>query len=139
MVVITRKRHQAVIGIVDGREIAVRVVRTSRGDCQLGFEGPATFVREEIKGRPRKVRSHLAGPPIAIGTYCVQRCMLCGEIMQEFDLAELKPGQLAPGGLTTGRFYEYRVPDDPRMLAHPKSFRYETHLDLPPNCCLFGG
>lgn len=139
MVVITRKKHQLARAELDGRALTVRVCKIGKGYVQLGFEGPHRIQRDEIEHKPRRPRSHLPGPPITIGTYCIQRCTLCGEVLQDFDLDELAPGQAAPGGLAAGRFYQFNTSTEFVVLPEPASYRYESHRILPANCCIFGG
>lgn len=139
MVVITRKKYQEVRAEHEGRELTVRVCALGRGFVRLGFEGPHRIERRELGHKPRRPRTHLPGPPIAIGTYFIQRCTLCGEVLQDCDLEELGPGQSAPAGLAAGRFYEFQSDGEFHVLPFPQSYRFQSHVDLPANCCIFGG
>ena len=86
------------------RELVVRVCAINGNQVRLGFDGPHRIQRLECEPTARRPRAHLIGPPISIGTFSMQRCALCGETLQQFDLDELPPSQAVPGGLATGRF-----------------------------------
>lgn len=139
MIVVTRKRYEAVRANLDGRELVVSVSKIGQGWVRLAFDGAHRIQRFEVEPTARRPRTHLAGMPIVIGTYGLQRCTLCGEVLQEYDLDELQPGQCVPAGLAAGRFYEFHPDSDTILLPHPKTLRFESDQVLPPNCCIFGG
>lgn len=80
--------------------------------------------------------THLAGTRVVIGQYAVQRCLLCGEVMDEFNARDMAstdggpPDQFAVGG-----FYEF---DGNRMslVGETESPHFESDLEIPDNCCV---
>lgn len=83
---------------------------------------------------------HLAGNQVVIGNYAIQRCLLCGKVLGEYD-ASLMMGICSDGSpptiprLVTGGFYEFSG-NQTSLVAEPTSPIYESDLDLPDNCCL---
>lgn len=80
--------------------------------------------------------THLAGNRIVIGQYAVQRCLLCGEVMDEFNARNVAstdgspPAQFAVGG-----FYEFEG-NRVSLVQETDSPTFESDLDVPENCCV---
>lgn len=80
--------------------------------------------------------THLAGNRVVIGQYAIQRCLLCGEVLDEFNarnMASLDGEPLAQ--LIVGGFYEV---DGNRisLIKESDEPHFESDLDLPDNCCI---
>lgn len=78
---------------------------------------------------------HLAGDAIRIGSYVIQRCLLCGEPLLEFDLRTMASTDGSVSTLALGGFYEFdgncRV-----LLKESEGPHFASDLDLPDDCCI---
>lgn len=133
MIVISRRRNERVVCSHQGVDLIVNVCQSFAGVARLGFIGPHRVLREELVNRQAPPITHLAGPRVVVGTYHIQRCVMCGAILQDFD-TEFEPPQIA---LTPWRFYKFiggQILDDRAV----QSLTFESDLFLPPTCCLIG-
>jgi len=88
--------------------------------------------------------SHLAGSRVIIGSYVVQRCLICGEVLDEFNARDVcvevnEDGDTAPMvSLILGGIYE--IGDgNPRsmvLVRETKSPHFDSDIDLPDNMCI---
>jgi hypothetical protein len=80
--------------------------------------------------------THLAGDRVVIGQYAIQRCMLCGEVLDEFNARNMaSPDGETPAAFSLGGFYEV---DGNRtsLVRQADGPGFESDLDLPENCCI---
>ena len=80
--------------------------------------------------------THLAGNRIVIGQYAIQRCLLCGEVLDEYNARNMaSPDGSSPGQLMVGGFYEFEG-NHFMLVQETESPHFDSDLDLPENCCV---
>lgn len=80
--------------------------------------------------------THLAGNRISIGQYSVQRCLLCGAVLDEYNARNLA----SPGGNTlteflVGGFYQFEG-NHMMLVSQTESPHFASDLEIPENCCV---
>ena len=79
---------------------------------------------------------HLAGNRVVIGNYAVQRCLLCGEVMGEFNARNISTlDGRPPSQFFVGGFYEFGE-DWITLIDETESPNFESDLEIPENCCI---
>ena len=87
---------------------------------------------------------HLAGDRVVIGDYYVQRCLLCGKLLDEGNASRLmvavEPGEEPPPppGFSVGAWYEVLKGNPRTTIFIEQSERpyFESDLDIPENACV---
>lgn len=79
---------------------------------------------------------HLTGNFIVVGHYAIQRCLLCGKSLIEFNASRIASPDGSPlSQLMVGAFYE--VTDSRTVfMGEADSAHFDSDLDLPDDCCL---
>ena len=80
--------------------------------------------------------THLAGNRVVVGKYAIQRCLLCGAVLDEFNarnVASCDGGTIAE--FAVGGFYEFAGNRWSLISQSEKPF-FESDLELPENCCI---
>lgn len=81
---------------------------------------------------------HLAGNQVRIGSYVIQRCLLCGTVLDEVRLDRMAvpdESHLGYPQLIVGGFYEVEG-NRIGLVSISESSIFESDLDLPDNCCI---
>ena len=80
--------------------------------------------------------THLAGNRIVVGQYAIQRCMLCGEKLDEFNARDIASPDGRPlAELAFGAFYEFKG-NRMSLIGETQGPYFPSDLDLPDNCCI---
>lgn len=87
------------------------------------------------------MKIHLAGNLISVGTYFVQRCLLCGEVMQEGNARNMasSDGGSVVSPFVVGGFYAISKSGGVTgfsLISEASSTHFESDLDLPDECCI---
>lgn len=83
--------------------------------------------------------THLAGNRVIIGQYSIQRCLLCGEVLQEENFSQIAVCSESPrtafGEMVVGGFYR-KDGNMTILIEETEQPYFESDLDLPEDCCV---
>lgn len=80
--------------------------------------------------------AHLAGNRVVVGNYVIQRCLLCGEPLDEYNASRVaSPDRGGLSEYAVGGFYE-RDGNRTSLIKLAETPYFESDLDLPENCCV---
>lgn len=80
--------------------------------------------------------THLAGNRVVVGNYAIQRCLLCGEMLDEFNAAFVAVADGSPiPELAVGGLYEIDG-NHTSLIRLTESPFFASDLDVPDNCCV---
>lgn len=79
---------------------------------------------------------HLAGPRVTVGLYAIQRCLLCGAVLSEYNARYIaSPDGSGPGMLLIGGFYEFEG-NRMSLVGESDTPNFASDLDIPENSCI---
>ena len=83
--------------------------------------------------------AHLAGNRVVIGAYSVQRCLICGHAIDEFNASRMASiDGLPPSEFSIGCWYEITEGNPRRieLVGETDSPTFASDLELPDNACI---
>lgn len=114
-------------------------------DLQSQLEEPITITKRNLPPSeldfdeidPEDAITHLAAQRITIGPYAVQRCLLCGEVLDEFNLADVMEhsnGRVHHPFMAGGWYEVSEV--GIACIGSAEDIVFESDLEIPDNCCI---